>query len=112
MNKILIILVLLLPIIAFSNENKIFLAVYNRPPFVIFDEKTALPIDGILFRQAEKILKKADISYEFKEMPLIRSMEMIKKMRLKCVLFSRTKIRIENLIPFFQNPTILKKDWF
>ncbi|MGY3804193.1 hypothetical protein ACWNT8_09050 [Pigmentibacter ruber] len=95
--------------LAFSLEDKIFIAVYDRPPFVIFDKDTGLPKDGILYKQAIKILEKSRISYEFKEMPLIRSLEIIKKNEMKICTIYAYKSKDREAYSFFSEPYYSEK---
>lgn len=96
-------------LLAFSGEDKILIAVYERPPFFIFDKDTGLPKDGILYKKAIKILEKSGISFEFKEIPLIRSMEMIKKNETKICTFFAIKTKDREAYSFFSEPYYSEK---
>ncbi|WGL59481.1 transporter substrate-binding domain-containing protein [Pigmentibacter sp. JX0631] len=81
--KFIIIVLFYLPLNIFAETEPIFLNYQPRIPFFIEDKKEKYPIDGIIFKLIQNIFQDLNIEYKFSNVPVIRTMQMIKENKVK-----------------------------
>lgn len=69
-----------------QEKDKLLLAVQDRPPYFIYKKNVTTPDDGVIYHLILKILNNANINFEFKNVPLIRSVSEIKSNKDKTCL--------------------------
>nr|BFD32569.1 hypothetical protein GTC16762_21870 [Pigmentibacter ruber] len=81
--KFILIILFYFPFNIFAETETIFLNYQPRIPFFIEDKKEKYPVDGTIYKIIQSIFQGLDIEYKYSNVPVIRTLQMIKENKVK-----------------------------